>query len=65
MDETERCAVAATLGIYGRLVTQLAATPPADLLARRVRVPGPVKLAIVARSVGATVADELRAGRTP
>ena len=60
-----RWAVASTIGLYDRLVTELAGTPAADLLTRRVRVPGPVKLAIVARSVGATVAGELRAGRNP
>ena len=60
-----RWAVASTIGLYDRLVTELAGTPAADLLTRRVRVPGPVKLAIVARSVGATVAGELRAGRKP
>ena len=60
-----RWAVASTIGLYDRLVTELAATPAADLLTRRVRVPGPAKLAIVARSVGASVAGELRAGRRP
>ena len=58
-----RWAVASTLGLYDRLTSELAATPPAELLTRRVRVPGPTKLAIVARSVGSAVADEARTAR--
>jgi phytoene/squalene synthetase len=59
-----RWAVASTLGLYDRLTTELAATPPAELLSRRVRVPGPVKVAIVARSVATEVAAELTTGST-
>ena len=58
-----RWAVAATLGLYDRLSTELAATPPAELLARRVRVPGPAKIAIVARSVAHEIAVEKRTER--
>ncbi|MBC7549910.1 MAG: squalene synthase, partial [Cellulomonas sp.] len=58
-----RWAVAATLGLYDRLSTELAATPPAELLARRVRVPGPTKIAIVARSVAHEIAVEKRTER--
>ncbi|RYV51438.1 phytoene/squalene synthase family protein [Pengzhenrongella frigida] len=58
-----RWAVASTLGLYDRLTTELAATPPAELLARRVRVPGPTKLAIVARSIGHEIAIEARTTR--
>ena len=46
-----RYAVAATLGLYERLLTQLAMTPPAEVLTRRVRVTTPRKLAVVARAV--------------
>ncbi len=46
-----RVAVAATLGLYDRLATELAATPPAELLRRRVRVSTPAKVAVLARSV--------------
>lgn len=46
-----RCAVAATLGLYERLLDQLAATPPAEVLTRRVRVAAPRKLAVVAGAV--------------
>ena len=60
-----RWAVASTLGLYERLTVELAATPPADLLTRRVRVPGPTKLAVVARSVGRSVATEARAANGP
>ncbi|MFI2754159.1 phytoene/squalene synthase family protein [Cellulomonas sp. P22] len=55
-----RLAVAATLGLYDRLLGVLACTPPDELLARRVRLAGPRKLAVVARSV----AGELRTGGT-
>ena len=46
-----RVAVGATLGLYDRLATELAATPPQELLSRRVRVGTPTKLAVLARSV--------------
>ncbi len=46
-----RLAVGATLGLYDRLATELAATPPEDLLSRRVRVGTPAKVAVMARSV--------------
>lgn len=38
----------ATLGLYERLLGQLAATPPEEVLTRRVRVATPRKLAVVA-----------------
>lgn len=65
-----RCAVAATAALYDRLLRDLAATPVEVLRARRVRVPGPVKAAVVARAVAAVLADEAgdrlnaRTGRT-
>lgn len=46
-----RVAVDATLGLYERLLHQLAATPAAEVLARRVRVRTPRKLAVVAGAV--------------
>jgi phytoene/squalene synthetase len=46
-----RIAVAATLGLYDRLATELAATPPEELLRRRVRVGTPAKVAVLVRSV--------------
>ncbi|WNB85392.1 phytoene/squalene synthase family protein [Cellulomonas sp. ATA003] len=46
-----RLAVAATLGLYDRLAAELAATPPQELLARRVRVSAPGKVAVLTRSV--------------
>ena len=46
-----RVAVGATLGLYDRLAAELAATPPQELLARRVRVGTPTKLAVLARCV--------------
>ncbi|MBO3094451.1 phytoene/squalene synthase family protein [Cellulomonas dongxiuzhuiae] len=55
-----RCAVAATAGLYDRLLRDLAATPVATLRARRVRVPGPVKAAVVVRAVAGVLADETR-----
>lgn len=58
LPQRARLAVAATLGLYDRLLTVLALTPPDELLARRVRLAGPRKLAVVARSV----AGELRSG---
>ncbi|TFH71762.1 squalene/phytoene synthase family protein [Cellulomonas sp. HD19AZ1] len=53
-----RCAVAATTGLYDRLLADLAATPVEVLRERRVRVPGPVKALVVARAVGGVLADE-------
>lgn len=53
-----RCAVAATTALYDRLLRDLAATPVETLQVRRVRVPGPVKAAVVARAVTAVLADE-------
>ncbi|WP_448630440.1 phytoene/squalene synthase family protein [Cellulomonas soli] len=58
-----RCAVAVTLGLYDRLLAALAATPPDELLRRRVRVPLPVKLAVVARVVGEQAVRPGRASR--
>ncbi|GAA3798804.1 phytoene/squalene synthase family protein [Cellulomonas soli] len=58
-----RCAVAATLGMYDRLLAALAATPAEDLLERRVRLPAPVKLGVVARAVGVEVLREVRGRR--
>jgi len=46
-----RYAVAATLGLYDELLDRLVATPPAELVARRVRLSAPVKLGVVARAV--------------
>ena len=57
-----RWAVACTLGLYDRLVSELASTPPAELLTRRVRVPGPTKLAVVAATVGASMVSSFRPG---
>ncbi|MGN8244723.1 phytoene/squalene synthase family protein [Cellulomonas soli] len=58
-----RCAVAVTLGLYDRLLAELAATPADELLRRRVRVPLPVKLGVVARVVGAQVVHGVRASK--
>lgn len=46
-----RAAVATTLALYDRLLADLAATPPAEVLASRVRVSTPRKLAVVARTL--------------
>lgn len=46
-----RYAVAATLALYDRLLADLAAQPTEHLLAARVRVPGPVKVRVVAGAV--------------
>jgi phytoene synthase len=46
-----RLAVGATLGLYDRLAAELAVTPPHELLARRVRVSTPAKVAVLTRSV--------------
>jgi phytoene/squalene synthetase len=54
-----RYAVGATLGLYQRLLDDIAARPPASLLAARVRLPTPVKLLVVGESVLA----EARSGR--
>ncbi|QGQ18461.1 squalene synthase [Cellulomonas sp. JZ18] len=51
-----RCAVEATLALYGRLLERLAATPAAELAARRVRVPGPEKAVVVGGVVGRALA---------
>ncbi|MEV7973826.1 squalene/phytoene synthase family protein [Cellulomonas sp. NPDC089187] len=53
-----RAAVAVTLGFYDRLLTQLAALPPEQVRARRVRVSTPRKLLVLGR----TLADEVRGG---
>jgi phytoene/squalene synthetase len=53
-----RAAVAATLALYDRLLADLAATPPAQVLATRVRVSTPRKLAVVAGVVAVTVAGQ-------
>ncbi|WP_454049910.1 phytoene/squalene synthase family protein [Cellulomonas sp. Marseille-Q8402] len=55
-----RTAVAATLALYDRLLADLAATPPAQVLATRVRVSTPRKVAVLARTVGAQVVDAAR-----
>lgn len=44
-----RSAVAATLALYDRLLAELAATPPDQVLARRVRVSAPRKLVVLGR----------------
>lgn len=46
-----RIAVAATLGLYEALLTRLAATPPEELMVRRLRLGGPRKVAVVVRAV--------------
>ncbi len=59
-----RCAVEATLALYARLLDRLAATPAEDLAARRVRVPGPEKAAVVGGVVGRALAGAaVRRGR--
>lgn len=47
-------AVLAAHGIFAELNRRIGATPAAELRGRRVRVPGPVKAAILARSVGSS-----------
>ena len=56
-----RVAVEATTALYDRLLADLAVTPPEELARRRVRVPGPVKAAVVGRVVAAALVRE--AGR--
>ncbi|GGR26176.1 phytoene/squalene synthase family protein [Agromyces mediolanus] len=46
-----RVAVAAAHGLFGELSARLRRTPAAELVTRRVRVPAPRKLAIVARVI--------------
>lgn len=46
-----RYAVAVTLGLYDELLTALAATPPAELLQRRVRLSGPHKVVVAVRAL--------------
>lgn len=62
-----RTAVAATLALYDRLLADLAATPPEQVLARRVRVSTPRKLAVLAGVLGTQAADAARdrLGRRP
>ncbi|GHS87483.1 phytoene synthase [Actinomycetota bacterium] len=60
-----RYAVAATLGLYDRLLTDLAHTSPADLLAHRASVTAPRKLAVVVGSVVGQVRADRRATRGP
>jgi 15-cis-phytoene synthase len=60
-----RIAVAATLGLYDRLATELAATPPEELLARRVRVGTPTKLAVLTRSLLTEALPGARPGVSP
>jgi phytoene/squalene synthetase len=55
-----RTAVAATLALYDRLLADLAATPPEQVLARRVRVSTPRKLVVLARTVGGQAATAVR-----
>ncbi|GII98497.1 phytoene/squalene synthetase [Sediminihabitans luteus] len=45
-----RAAVAATLALYDRLLVRLAATPPTELLTRRVRVPDAEKALVAGRA---------------
>jgi len=63
-----RSAVAATLALYDRLLAELAATPPEQVLARRVRVSTPRKLAVLGRVLAAqaagTAAERLARRRT-
>lgn len=56
-----RAAVAVTLALYDRLLADLAATPPEEVLARRVRVSTPRKLAVVAGTLGRQAAGPARA----
>lgn len=53
-----RVAVEATTALYDRLLTDLAATPPAELATRRIRVPGPTKALVVGKVVGTALARE-------
>jgi phytoene/squalene synthetase len=55
-----RTAVAATLALYDRLLADLAATPPEEVLSRRVRVSTPRKLAVLAGVVGQQAAGAVR-----
>lgn len=57
-----RYAVAATLALYDRLLVDLAAQPADRLTAARVRVPGPVKVRVVAGAVGRQWWARRRAG---
>lgn len=52
-----RAAVAATLALYDRLLAELAATPPEQVLASRVRVSTPRKVAVLVRTLAAQAAD--------
>jgi phytoene/squalene synthetase len=52
-----RTAVTATLALYDRLLEDLAATPPERVLATRVRVSTPRKVAVLARTIGAEALD--------
>ncbi|UZN02577.1 phytoene/squalene synthase family protein [Cellulomonas sp. S1-8] len=56
-----RVAVEATAALYDRLLADLATTPAAELARRRVRVPGPVKAAVVGRVVASALAREASA----
>jgi phytoene/squalene synthetase len=62
-----RAAVAATLALYDRLLADLAATPPEQIVARRVRVGDARKVAVVGSAVVGVAVDAARArlrGRT-
>lgn len=56
-----RSAVAATLALYDRLLAELAATPPEQVLARRVRVGTPRKLAVLVRVLAGQAAQTVAA----
>lgn len=58
-----RCAVAATLALYDRLLAELAETPPDRLTEQRVRLTAPVKAGVVARAVAAESWRAVRARR--
>ncbi len=60
-----RLAVAATLGLYDTLLTRLAATPPDELLGRRLRLRGTHKAAVVLRAVAMQAGRGGRVGGSP
>ncbi|WP_083649080.1 squalene/phytoene synthase family protein [Cellulosimicrobium sp. CUA-896] len=60
-----RIAVAATVAVYERLLARLHATPPAEILRARVRVPDTVKVALAARAASAELLGQVSAARRP
>ncbi|MET0434670.1 MAG: hypothetical protein ABW025_10925, partial [Cellulomonas sp.] len=55
-----RAAVSATLALYDTLLADLAATPPERVLATRVRVSTPRKVAVLARTLAGEAVDAAR-----